>query len=64
MGNMNEAMQGQKSKEEQAKLKKLFGMPCPACAENMHTAAPKILMPYETCWCGYLDTRERILPYE
>lgn len=42
-------------KERKAKL----GMPCPDCAVKLPKAQPKILMPNQKCWCGYVDKRKR-----
>lgn len=39
--------------------KEKLGMPCPDCAVRLPKAQPKILMPNQKCWCGYVDTRER-----
>lgn len=36
-----------------------LGMPCPDCAVRLPKAHPKILMPNQTCWCGYVDKRPR-----
>lgn len=39
--------------------KQKLGMPCPDCAIRLPNAQPKILMPNQQCWCGYIDKRPR-----
>jgi hypothetical protein len=39
--------------------KDAMGMTCPDCAIRLPKAHPKILMPNQRCWCGYIDRRER-----
>lgn len=36
-----------------------LGMTCPDCADRLPKAHPKILLPNQKCWCGYVDKRER-----
>ena len=40
--------------------KECLGMPCPDCTIRLPKAQPKILMPNQKCWCGYVDKRERL----
>jgi hypothetical protein len=44
-------------KERRQKL----GLPCPDCKIKLPKAEPKILLPRQKCWCGYIDKRERAL---
>ena len=39
--------------------KQLLGMPCPECTVRLPKAQPKIIMPNQKCWCGYIDKRKR-----
>jgi len=34
-------------------------MTCPDCTVRLPKAHPKILMPGQKCWCGYVDKRPR-----
>ena len=36
-----------------------LGMPCPNCMIRLPKSHPKILLPNQTCWCGYTDKRQR-----
>ena len=39
--------------------RKRLGMDCPDCKVRLPKAHPKILMPGQKCWCGYIDRRPR-----
>lgn len=39
--------------------RKRLGMECPDCKVRLPKAQPKILMPNQKCWCGYIDKRPR-----
>jgi hypothetical protein len=54
MGDMYKALKGHR-KDERARL----GVPCPNCKKRLPKAHPKILMPGQKCWCGYMDPREK-----
>ena len=45
--------------EHKKARKKKFGLPCPDCTIKLPKAQPKILMPNQKCWCGYIDKRKR-----
>lgn len=42
-------------RERRAKL----GLKCPDCTVRLPKAQPKVLMPGQKCWCGYIDKRKR-----
>lgn len=44
---------------EKREARRKFGMPCPNCTVRLPKSNPKILMPNQTCWCGYEDRRPR-----
>ena len=46
-------------KEYKKESRQMLGMPCPDCTIRLPKAQPKILMPNQKCWCGYVDKRER-----
>ena len=48
-------------KDYRFEQKKLLGMNCPDCTIKLPKAHPKILMPNQKCWCGYIDKRKRII---
>lgn len=57
MGDMAEVWQEWKAHKRERKDK--LGMPCPDCVVRLPKAQPKILMPNQKCWCGYIDKRPR-----
>ena len=46
-------------KAHKRERKDKFGMPCADCVVRLPKAQPKILMPNQKCWCGYIDKRPR-----
>lgn len=46
-------------KQRTKERKDALGMTCPDCTVRLPKAHPKILMPNQRCWCGYIDRRER-----
>lgn len=46
-------------KEYKKERRQRLVMPCPDCIIRLPKAQPKILMPNQKCWCGYVDKRER-----
>jgi len=57
MGDMAEVWRDYKAYKDERK--KRLGMPCPDCTTRLPKAQPKILMPNQKCWCGYVDKRVR-----
>lgn len=57
MGDMGEVFKEWNAMKKQRKQK--LGMPCPDCSVRLPKAQPKILMPNQKCWCGYVDKRAR-----
>lgn len=57
MGDMAEVFREWKAHKKERRNK--FGLPCPDCAVKLPKAQPKILMPNQKCWCGYVDKRPR-----
>ena len=45
---LNEVMQERKRR---------LGINCPDCTVKLPKATPKVLLPGQRCWCGYLDPR-------
>lgn len=58
MGDMGEIFNEYKAYKKERKAR--LGMPCPDCTVKLPKAQPKILMPNQKCWCGYIDKRPRI----
>ncbi len=46
-------------KEHKREQRRKFGVPCPACIKREPKRNPTILLPGQTCYCGYKDTRRR-----
>ncbi len=46
-------------REIKKEKRRRLGMTCPECAIRLPKAHPKILLPNQKCWCGYVDKRER-----
>ena len=46
-------------REIKKEKRRQLGMTCPECAIRLPKAHPKILLPNQKCWCGYVDKRER-----
>ena len=57
MGDMAEVWKEYKAYKRNRRS--LLGMICPNCLEKLPKAQPKILMPNQKCWCGYIDKRPR-----
>ena len=57
MGDMAEVWKDWK--EYKKERKERLGIPCPDCTIRLPKAQPKILMPNQKCWCGYVDKRQR-----
>lgn len=57
MGDMAEIFNEYKAYKKERKAR--LGMPCPDCTVKLPKAQPKILMPNQKCWCGYVDKRPR-----
>ena len=57
MGDMAEVWKDWKAYKKERKDR--LGMPCPDCTVRLPKAQPKILMPNQKCWCGYVDKRKR-----
>jgi hypothetical protein len=57
MGDMAEFFKDWKAHKKERKQR--IGLPCPDCAIKLPKAQPKILMPNQKCWCGYIDKRQR-----
>lgn len=58
MGDMAEVFNELRAYKKARRAK--LGMPCPDCAVRLPRAQPKILMPHQKCWCGYVDKRPRV----
>jgi hypothetical protein len=57
MGDMAEFFNDWKAHKKERRQR--LGMPCPDCTTRLPKAQPKILMPNQKCWCGYIDKRPR-----
>ena len=57
MGDMAEVFREYKAYKKDRRQK--LGMTCPDCAVRLPKTHPKILMPGQRCWCGYVDKRPR-----
>ncbi len=57
MGDMGDDFREWRDHKQEQKRK--HGVPCPDCMVNLPKAQPKILMPGQKCWCGYVDKRQR-----
>ena len=59
MGDMAEKKFFKDWKAHKKERKQRTGLPCPDCAIKLPKAQPKILIPNQKCWCGYIDKRAR-----
>lgn len=57
MGDMAEVFRDYNAYKKERR--QLIGMNCPDCTVRLPKAHPKILMPGQKCWCGYVDKRPR-----
>lgn len=57
MGEMSEFFTAWK--EHKKERKRLLGIPCPECKIKLSKAQPKILMPNQKCWCGFVYKQAR-----
>jgi hypothetical protein len=57
MGDMAEVFREYNAYKKDRRQK--LGMTCPDCAVRLPKTHPKILMPGQRCWCGYVDKRPR-----
>ena len=58
MGDMAEVWKDWKAYKKERKQQ--LGLACPDCTVRLPKAQPKILMPNQKCFCGYVDKRKRI----
>lgn len=58
MGDMAEVWKDWKAYKKERKQQ--LGLACPDCIVRLPKAQPKILMPNQKCFCGYVDKRKRI----
>ncbi len=57
MGDMAEYFNDLKAYKKERKQR--LGLPCPDCTVKLPKAQPKIIMPNQKCWCGFIDKRPR-----